>query len=155
MAGLAIVFLSGFVFAIGLGVSGMTLPQKVLAFLDVAGEWDPSLILVMGGSATVYLLLHRSVLKRGSPVFDKRFHLPGGQDIDRRLIVGASLFGVGWGLVGFCPGPGITALVSGTPQPLVFFVSMTTGMFIFNTLDVTGAHEPGGGTSLLDRILGT
>jgi hypothetical protein len=128
----------------------MTLPQKVLAFLDVAGDWDPSLALVMAGSAGVYLLLHPLVLKLSHPLFDLRFHLPGRQDIDRQLVVGAALFGVGWGLVGLCPGPALTALVAGTPKVLIFFVSMVVGMYVYGTLvaaakmtDLEGADVDG------------
>ena len=131
------VFLAGLLFAVGLGVSGMTLPQKVLAFLDVAGDWDPSLALVMVGSAGVYLVLHPLVLKLSHPLFDLRFHLPARQDIDQQLVAGAALFGVGWGLVGLCPGPALTALVAGTPKVLIFFLSMVVGMYVYGTLVAT------------------
>lgn len=136
MLGFMLVFLAGVLFAVGLGISGMTLPQKVLAFLDFAGEWDPSLLLVMITSAGVYLLLHRWVLKRSNPVFDTAFHVPTRQDIDQPLVTGAALFGIGWGLVGFCPGPAMTALVTGQTKVLIFFVSMAVGMYVYGTLDV-------------------
>ncbi len=136
MFGFILVFLAGVLFAVGLGISGMTLPQKVLAFLDFAGEWDPSLLLVMITSAGVYLLLHRWVLKRSRPVFDTAFHVPTRQDIDQPLVTGAALFGIGWGLVGFCPGPAMTALVTGQTKVLIFFVSMAVGMYVYGTLDV-------------------
>jgi uncharacterized membrane protein YedE/YeeE len=130
------VFLAGLLFAVGLGVSGMTLPQKVKGFLDVAGDWDASLALVMVGSAGVYLVLHPLVLKLAHPLFDLSFHLPGRQDIDQPLVIGAALFGVGWGLVGFCPGPALTALVAGSPKVLIFFLSMVVGMYAYGTLNV-------------------
>lgn len=128
------VFATGLLFALGLGISGMTLPQKVLAFLDVAGDWDPSLGLVMITSAGVYLLLHRWVLHRAQPLFDPRFHLPGRSDIDRPLVTGAALFGIGWGLAGLCPAPALTVLVSAEPKALIFFVSMVVGMYVHGTL---------------------
>ncbi|MGC1951892.1 MAG: DUF6691 family protein [Gammaproteobacteria bacterium] len=136
MLGFILVFLAGVLFAVGLGISGMTLPQKVLAFLDFAGDWDPSLLLVMITSAGVYLLLHRWVLKRSRPVFDQAFHVPTRQDIDQPLVAGAALFGIGWGLVGFCPGPAMTALVTGQTKVLIFFVSLAVGMYVYGTLDV-------------------
>lgn len=153
--GYVMVYLSGLLFALGLGISGMTLPQKVLAFLDFWGErWDPSLSLVMVTSAGTYLLLHRVVLRRPRPVFDVKFHLPARLRIDRPLIVGAVLFGVGWGMVGFCPGPALTALVSGSSGTLVFFVSMIAGMYAYGTLDVIGSREADGGVSGIDYLLG-
>ncbi|WP_201244253.1 DUF6691 family protein [Halochromatium salexigens] len=105
MLGYLVVFLSGTLFAVGLGVSGMTLPQKVIGFLDLGGHWDPSLAFVMAGSAGVYLLFYRWIKQRSSPLFDTEFHIPTRHDIDQRLLVGAALFGVGWGLVGLCPVP--------------------------------------------------
>jgi len=149
------VFLSGLLFALGLGISGMTLPQKVLAFLDFAGpHWDPSLVVVMVASAGTYFLFHRLVLARPQPIFETKFYLPTSQDIDRRLVVGAALFGIGWGLVGLCPGPAITSLVSGSGDALVFFVSMITGMYVYGTLEVIGSTEADGGVSGIDYLLG-
>lgn len=130
----ATAFLCGLLFALGLGVSGMTLPQKVLAGLDFAGKWDPSLLFVMGTSAGTYFLLHRFILARPQPIFEAKFYLPTNQDIDWRLVVGAALFGIGWGMIGFCPGPAVVALLSGSSDALVFFVSMITGMYAYGTL---------------------
>lgn len=149
------VFLSGLLFALGLGISGMTLPQKVLAFLDFSGDqWDPSLFLVMVTSAGTYLLLHRWVLARPRPIFEAKFYLPTTQDIDRRLIVGATLFGIGWGMVGFCPAPAVASLISGSGDALVFFVSMMAGMYVYGTLEVIGSTEADGGVSGIDYLLG-
>ena len=131
------VFAAGLLFALGLGISGMTLPQKVIGFLNFAGDWDPSLALVMASSAGVFLLLHRSVLRRRAPLFDTEFHVPTRTDIDGPLIVGAVLFGIGWGMVGFCPGPAVTALVSGQTQVWVFFMAMVVGMYAEGTLRVS------------------
>lgn len=149
------VFASGLLFALGLGVSGLTLPQKVLAFFDFGGaRWDPSLLVVMLTSAGTYFVLHRLVLARAHPIFAEKFHLPTRLDIDRPLLVGAALFGVGWGLVGFCPGPAVAALASGADGTLVFFVSMAAGMYIYETLDVIGSREADGGASGIDYLLG-
>lgn len=147
-------FCSGLLFAIGLAISGMTLPQKVLAFLDVTGDWDPSLALVMLSSAGVYFVLHRLVLRRDQPLATSRFSLPTRQDIDAPLVAGAAMFGAGWGLVGLCPGPAVTALASLHENVLVFFVSMIAGMYAYGTLHVIGSHDPDGGASALDLLLG-
>ena len=132
------VFTAGLLFALGLGISGMMLPQKVIGFLDFAGaNWDPSLALVMIASAGVFFLLHRYVLQRPAPLFDTEFHVPSRNDIDAPLVLGAALFGIGWGLVGFCPGPALTALVSGQTQVWIFFMAMITGMYAEGTLSVS------------------
>lgn len=133
--GMAAVFLLGMLFALGLGISGMTLPQKVMGFLDVAGDaWDPSLALVMISSAGTFLILHRWVLQQPRPLFDSKFHMPTVTDIDAPLLIGSALFGIGWGMVGFCPGPALTALVSGQSQVWIFFVAMIAGMYAEGTL---------------------
>ena len=132
------VFAAGLLFALGLGISGMTLPQKVIGFLDFAGDdWDPSLALVMAFSAGVFLLLHRRVLRRPTPLFDTEFHIPDRRDIDAPLVFGSALFGVGWGMVGFCPGPALTALAAGHTQVWIFFVAMVAGMYAEGTLSVS------------------
>jgi uncharacterized membrane protein YedE/YeeE len=141
-------FASGMLFALGLGIAGMTLPQKVLAFLDVAGQWDPSLGLVMVASAGLYMLLHKRVLRRQRPLFDTEFHLPTRSDIDQPLVVGAALFGVGWGLVGLCPAPALCALVTGHPKVLIFFVSMMVGMYAHGTMQVLNAMRTGRGAAV-------
>lgn len=130
------VFILGMVFALGLGISGMTLPQKVIGFLDVAGDaWDPSLALVMISSAGTFLILHRWVLQQSRPLFDSKFHLPKVTDIDAPLLIGSALFGIGWGTVGFCPGPALAALVSGQSQVWIFFIAMIAGMYAEGTLN--------------------
>lgn len=125
----------GFVFAIGLGLSGMTDPANVVSFLDIFGDWNPSLIFVMGGALVVHTLLYRLITKRPSPVFASDFRIPKRRDIDRRLLVGSVLFGIGWGLAGYCPAPAITSLASLTLSPTVFVVSMLLGMGAFIILD--------------------
>ncbi|MCO6413482.1 MAG: YeeE/YedE family protein [Thiogranum sp.] len=143
------VFAAGLLFALGLGISGMTLPQKVIGFLDFAGDaWDPSLALVMVSSAGVYLLLHRRVLRRPTPLFDTQFHVPDRTDIDAPLVFGSALFGIGWGMVGFCPGPALTALVSGQTQVWSFFVAMIAGMYAEGTLNVSNRIVTGRGEAV-------
>lgn len=119
---------AGLVFGLGLIVSGMVNPAKVLNFLDIAGQWDPSLALVMAGAAGTVFIGYRLVLGRGKPLVAERFTLPTATRIDARLAGGAALFGVGWGLVGFCPGPALTALGTGAAPALVFTAAMLAGM---------------------------
>jgi uncharacterized membrane protein YedE/YeeE len=122
---------SGALFGSGLLVSGMTLPDKVRGFLD-ATAWDPSLAFVMGGALIVYAVLFRVIAKRRrDPWFDIKFHLPTRQDIDLPLVLGSALFGVGWGLAGACPGPGLVAAATGNPSALAFVGAMLLGMWIF------------------------
>jgi hypothetical protein len=124
-------FVSGLAFALGLGLSGMTQPAKVIGFLDVAGRWDPSLALVMGGAVLVTLVTFALVLRRRAPVLAPSFDLPVQTRIDRPLVVGAILFGVGWGLSGVCPGPALVSIASLSPASLVFAAAMLTGTIAF------------------------
>lgn len=127
--------LGGLVFGLGLLLSGMANPAKVLAFLDLAGPWDPSLALVMVGAIAVGLLAF--VLARGRQVslLGVSMRLPSAGQIDRRLVVGSTLFGVGWGLAGFCPGPALVALGMGNGKALVFTLAMLAGMVLFEVLE--------------------
>lgn len=120
--------LSGVIFGLGLAVSGMMNPAKVTGFLDVAGSWDPTLAFVMGGALLVTIPAFRLILDRPRPVLDRGFSLPAGTGLDGRLISGAALFGVGWGMVGFCPGPAVAALATGLTPVLVFVAAMISGM---------------------------
>lgn len=129
------VFACGLLFGLGLGVAGMTLPSKVIGFLDITGDWDPSLMAVMVGAILVHAVLYRLITKRSSPVLDSKFQIPTRKDIDWKLLVGASLFGAGWGLGGFCPGPAIVSLVTGESSVVVFVVSMIAGIFVYNLFD--------------------
>lgn len=119
--------LCGVLFGIGLALAQMIDPNKVLAFLDLAGAWDPSLILVMGGGAGVTTLLFPWVLRRSRPRLDSRFHLPAKRQVDGQLLSGAALFGIGWGLAGYCPGPALVALTLGTAEPWLFVAAMIAG----------------------------
>ena len=120
--------LSGWLFALGLGISGMTRPEKVIGFLDVFGNWDPSLLWVMGGAVSLTLLLFAPILRRPRPVLESRFHVPVSRTIDRRLVFGAILFGVGWGLSGYCPGPALVSLVALNPGAVVFVMFLLLGL---------------------------
>lgn len=124
----------GFIFAIGLGISGMTQPQKVIAFLDVFGSWNPSLAFVMMGAISVHALSYFISKKIKSPLFDKHFPIIKKNLIDSKLLIGSALFGVGWGLGGFCPGPALTSLPSGSKTVFVFVASMAIGMMFYKLL---------------------
>ncbi len=133
---------AGALFALGLGISGMTQPAKVLGFLDVTGRWDPTLAFVMIGALAVHFVLYRLIRKRGAPLFDSRFDVPTRRDVDLRLVVGAALFGVGWGLSGQCPGPALTNLATGAWPALVFVAAMALGMILHRRVDTTPRSEP-------------
>lgn len=125
----------GFVFAIGLGISGMTQPAKVVGFLDLFGSWDPSLIFVMVGAILVHFATYKIIRKRNSPLLSMQWHVPTKRDVTPALVVGSLLFGVGWGLGGFCPGPAMTSLASFESRPAIFVVSMLVGMYLFKLVD--------------------
>jgi uncharacterized membrane protein YedE/YeeE len=129
-----IAFLTGLLFACGLGVGGMTRPAKVFAFLDVAGDWDPSLAFVMIGAIAVHATATRVILRRQRPLFATRFVLPTRADLEPRLIAGAAVFGVGWGIAGYCPGPAVTGAGAGVAAALVFVPAMLAGMLISRSL---------------------
>ncbi len=128
-------FLVGLLFGIGLLLSGMTDPGKVLGFLDLFGNWDPSLALVMGGAIGVGVFAFTLAKKRTVSFLGGVMRLPTSSQIDRRLIVGALLFGAGWGLAGFCPGPALVSLAAGQPKAAVFVAFMVAGMIIFEVID--------------------
>ncbi|MBT8473679.1 MAG: YeeE/YedE family protein [Marinicaulis sp.] len=127
--------IAGLVFGLGLTISEMINPAKVLAFLDIFGDWDPSLALVMGGALAVTALGYRLAWRQSKPFFASRFNIPGNRKIDVRLAIGAILFGIGWGLVGLCPGPAISALMIGGAPAFVFIFAMITGMGVFELFE--------------------
>jgi uncharacterized protein len=129
---LAVAYLSGLLFALGLGISGMTHPAKVLGFLDFAGAWDPSLALVMGAGVLVNLVFFQLARRRGAPLLAPSFSLPWQTRVDGSLVGGAALFGVGWGLGGFCPGPAIVSAVGGAAPVVAFVVAMLASMAAFD-----------------------
>lgn len=124
------IYLVGLVFGLGITISGMGNPAKVVNFFDFAGIWDPSLILVMLSAFAVTTVGYALVFRRPKPVFEPKFHLPTNKTIDARLVGGSALFGVGWGISGFCPGASIPALGTGNPQVFIFTGSLIAGMFL-------------------------
>lgn len=137
-------FFVGLLFGVGLIVAGMTDPSKVLSFLDLAGTWDPSLAFVMGGGILVGLGAFSMAKKRTTNFLGGALHLPSSTDIDKRLIGGGLLFGAGWGLAGFCPGPAIVSLGAGQPKAAVFVVAMVAGMALFEILESLQARKSAG-----------
>ncbi|MBZ9537335.1 YeeE/YedE family protein [Modicisalibacter tunisiensis] len=131
-------FVAGLLFSLGLAISGMTDPARVVGFLDIAGAWDPTLIFVLGGAVVTTFIGYRLVWKRGSPLFAGRFALPTRRDLDPRLLGGAALFGIGWGLSGYCPGPAV-ASIAGLSLPLAaMLVAMAAGWWVAKRL--SGSH---------------
>jgi uncharacterized membrane protein YedE/YeeE len=126
---------AGLIFGIGLIVSGMANPAKVLGFLDVTGNWDPSLALVMVGAIGVGVVAFAIARRRPQSLLQAPMRLPTATDLDVRLVLGSLAFGVGWGLVGFCPGPAVVALGTGLPKPIAFVIAMLAGMLVFEWLD--------------------
>lgn len=122
--------LTGLVFGVGLSLSEMINPERVLGFLDVLGAWDPALAFVLGGAVLTSMICFHFILKQPHPLLDKQFYMPSKTMIDRPLIVGAVLFGMGWGLYGYCPGPALAALAYLEPSTFVFVVAMVTGLYL-------------------------
>ncbi|KQN71601.1 MAG: YeeE/YedE family protein [Hyphomicrobiales bacterium] len=131
----------GLVFGVGIVISGMSNPAKVLNFFDPFGTWDPSLLLVMASALLVTFIGYRFVLRRPAPVFDRTFHLPTKRDFDMPLIAGSATFGIGWGIAGFCPGGAIPALGSGEPSPFIFVAAMIVGILMANGLKAALARR--------------
>lgn len=127
--------LAGLLFGIGLIVSGMANPGKVLGFLDLAGNWDPSLAFVMGGAIAVGLISFAIIRRRSVSFLGQRLFIPVRRDIDPRLVIGSALFGIGWGIAGFCPGPALVSLGTANPKAVFFVLSMLAGMGIFEILE--------------------
>ena len=131
MPRMVVALFAGTLFGVGLAVSGMTNPQKIIGFLDVAGEWDPTLMFVMGGALLVTIPAFRLILGRPRPLLADGFVLPTETALDGRLLGGATLFGVGWGLSGLCPGPAVVAIVTGLTPVFAFVAAMVGGMAIY------------------------
>ena len=138
---LFIALVSGLLLGAGLAVSGMVNPAKVLNFLDLAGSFDPTLLFVLGGAVVTTFIGYRLVLARSAPLYADRFRLPTRTDIDGRLVAGAAVFGLGWGLTGLCPGPAIAAVVSLRLEPFIFLAGMAAGMIGVDWLDRQGAGD--------------
>jgi uncharacterized membrane protein YedE/YeeE len=123
--------LGGTLFGLGLSVSGMVNPAKIIGFLDFAGNWDPTLAFVFGGALLIAILAFRLIFKRQHPVLADEFELPTKKEMDGRLLAGVAIFGIGWGLSGFCPGPAVTALASGLLPVFAFVAAMMAGMALY------------------------
>ncbi len=143
--------LAGLLFGIGLIVAGMANPAKVLGFLDLAGPWDPSLALVMGGAIAVGSIAFAAARRRGRSLLGLAMHWPTASGIDRRLVAGSLMFGIGWGLAGICPGPALvllgTGIGAGTGKALVFIAAMLLGMLVFELLEA--AHKDAAGNTIV------
>jgi len=138
-------FASGLLFSIGLIISGMVNPQKVTDFLDIVGDWDPSLAFVMGGALATTAIGFRLALRRKTPLYGKRHFLPTSTVITPQLIVGSAFFGIGWGLAGLCPGPAVAAFPMSLPVILPFAAGLTTGLLLFKGYERSRAakHDAG------------
>ncbi len=134
-------FIAGLLFGMGLLLSGMSDPGKVIGFLDLFGTWDPSLALVMGGAILVGIFAFALAKKRTTNFLGGALNLPKANHIDRRLVIGSMVFGAGWGLAGFCPGPGFVSMFSGQPKAAVFVLAMVAGMVLFEAAD-RFIHQP-------------
>lgn len=134
--------LAGLVFGIGLMVSGMANPAKVLGFLDLSGRWDPSLALVMGGAVAVSAVAFSIARRRSVSLLGAALKLPTARRIDRQLVIGSTLFGIGWGIAGFCPGPALVALGMGEAKAVVFVVAMLAGMGLFELVEWKKQQSP-------------
>lgn len=132
------VFLAGLLFGAGVTISGMVNPMKVLNFMDLSGQWDPTLILVMGAGLIVTFIGYRLTLARPRPLFAPAFNLPHSKALDSKLLGGGALFGLGWGLSGFCPGPAVASLVFGRSESFIFVIAMAAGMIAARLV----AHRP-------------
>jgi uncharacterized membrane protein YedE/YeeE len=132
MKNVVVAFFSGFLFATGLGISGMTKPEKVQGFLDIFGNWDPSLLFTIGGAVSAYAIVFRITQKFDKPFFAAEFFVPTKRELDPKLLGGSILFGFGWGLSGYCPAPALVAAGGGVTPVLVFLSSMLLGMWAFS-----------------------
>jgi uncharacterized membrane protein YedE/YeeE len=130
MKPVVVAFFAGILFAMGLCVSGMTNPAKIIAFLDLAGPWDPSLAFVMAGAVGVHAIAARLALRGSRPVWSDRYFLPTRREVDLPLIAGAAIFGLGWGTAGYCPGPAIVSLVAPSPGLVTFVLAMAVGTLV-------------------------
>ena len=138
------ILVAGLIFGVGLALSGMTHASKVLGFLDVTGNWDPSLLLVLGGAVAVTVVAFRVILRRPAPVLEDKFNLPVARFIDGPLVVGAAIFGIGWGISGYCPGPGVALLAAPGWETWVFIPAVLLGAFLHKAL----TSSPGGVVTL-------
>ena len=142
---------SGLLFAVGLALSGMTRPSRVRAFLDIAGDWDPGLALVMAGAIAVYAVAYRASRRMRGPLLADAFAVPSATRVDLRLVLGAIVFGAGWGLAGYCPGPALTSIGAGAAAPAWFVAAMLAGMVLVRWMEVNVARLRVGGDAARAR----
>jgi uncharacterized membrane protein YedE/YeeE len=131
---IVVIYLIGLIFGLGISISGMANPSKVLNFFDIAGTWDPSLAFVMGGAVIVAGIGYQLVFRRSRPVFEPAFNVPTSRVIDTKLVAGSAVFGVGWGIAGFCPGAALPVVGTGRSDVLIFFVALMAGILIARAL---------------------
>ncbi|MDO9049416.1 MAG: YeeE/YedE family protein [Methylobacter sp.] len=131
-------FFVGLLFGLGLIISGMTDPSKIIAFLDLAGDWDPSLIFVMGGAILIGAVAFTIAKKRQRSLLGAPMQLPSETELDKGLLIGSLVFGIGWGLSGFCPGPAVVSAASGQPKAWIFVASMLSGMALYSLIERHG-----------------
>lgn len=139
---LILAYIIGTVFGLGISFAGMANPAKVVNFFDVAGSWDPSLAFVMGGAVVVTFIGYRLVLRRPRPVLEPSFQIPTGRGIDLRLVGGSAIFGIGWGIAGFCPGGALPVLGTGRAEVLIFTAALIAGIFVAKALLRLGRPAP-------------
>lgn len=144
-------FASGALFGVGLAMSGMTDPRRVLGFLDLFGKFDPTLLFVLGGAVITTTVLFRFVLRRGSPVLASTFHVSNLKHIDRALVAGAAIFGIGWGIAGYCPGPALAVLGIGSVEALWFVPAMIAGMLLHRIVTARDGGNAGNARSNCQR----
>jgi len=140
-AAAAVGLLAGLLFGAGLVVGGMTRPEKVRGFLDFTGNWDATLMFVMGGAVSVHALAYRLIRRRKRPVFQEAFQIPTRRDIDAKLVLGAAIFGLGWGFGGYCPGPAITSLTTGSASVFAFVAAMLGASWLTTRVEASLAHS--------------
>lgn len=133
-----IAIIAGLLFGVGMGLSQMMDPARAIGFMDITGVWDPTLLFVLPGALLVAAIAFRFILRRPRPVLDAKFYVPSRRDIDRPLIMGAAIFGIGWGISGYCPGPAVSGLTLGTVNPYIFLVSLVAGSFTYNWFSARG-----------------
>lgn len=136
-----IAFVTGLIFGLGLILSGMTNPAKIIGFLDIFGDWDPALALVMIGALIVSATSFQLIKKNKKTYFGQQLNLPANNKIDHKLIIGSLIFGIGWGLAGYCPGPALVSVMHGGYQPVIFVLSMLAGMGIFEIINQIGSKK--------------
>jgi uncharacterized membrane protein YedE/YeeE len=156
MARILVALFAGVLFGLGLAISEMINPAKVLAFLDIAGAWDPSLAIVMAGALLIAFPAYRTAMRRERPFLAERFVWPAVHDVDRRLLTGAVLFGAGWGLVGFCPGPAVASFAFGLAKSFVFVGTMAAGAMLARLLPASGSGPlPASASGHQQSVLGS